>query len=147
MLKQLAGVAAFFAILISAIVLFPKARPGLVAALMGAVLVVGLTTLHAARYRLPTEGWAHWWKRVMFPSSRKGWKRYYCLLDCQHNVLIHSSRAPRHGDVAWCPAHHRTHAEQTRVVLVNAHADHGLRVVTGVVLDDDLIPDFTLPEE
>jgi len=146
MVKQLVLFTLYLCGLIAAIVLVPAARPALIFGLVLGLTFAGLTTLYAARYRLPNEGWWHWFMRVMSPA-RKGWERYYCLLACEHNAQIRSSRQPRRDDVAWCPAHSRTHAEQTRVVLVNTENAPGVRTVTGVVLDDDLLPYFLIGGE
>lgn len=142
MVKQLALFGVYVGATVVAMVLIPSVRSALLLGLAVGIVIISLLTLHAARYRLPNEGWLHWYKRVMLSSWKKGWKYYYCLLACGHNVQIRSSCQPRREDVVWCPAHSRTHAEQTRVALVNTENAPGVRIVTGAILDDDLLPYF-----
>lgn len=142
MRKELTISAVYLAGIITAIVLVPSARLGLSVGLAMGLFVAIMVSIHAARYRLPTEGWLHWYRRIMFSGWKKGRKYYYCLLDCRHHVQILSSRVPRRGEVVWCPAHHRTHAFQAQVELVNAYAVRGEKTVTGAVLDEDLLAEW-----
>lgn len=139
MFKNLMATAAFVTAVVIVAVLVPTARWPFLAGAAGGLAIGVLLTVHAARYRLPTEGWAHWFRRVTTPNLTKGWQYYRCILECDHHAVIRSSRQPRRGDIVWCPGHHRTRAEQTRVALVNTQPDLQHRPVVGAALDEDLL--------